>query len=103
MKISFLQSGGFAGLTKSAEIDFDKLSADQGKRFRSLVEESKFFDTPDFERSALPDEEQYTITIATAERTREIRLGRSTIPPALEPLIEYIGQFARFRKKIKSG
>jgi len=99
MKIKFRQTGGFAGLTKSAEINRENLSKEESDMLNSLVEQSKFFEIPEPTPDAAPDIEQYSISIESEGKTREMHLGRSNVPETLKPLIKHIAQKAKYEKR----
>jgi hypothetical protein len=94
MKIKFWQTGGFAGLTKVAEINSEQVSVKENELLSSLVEQSTFFDIPEPVQQVRPDEEQYTIAIESSGRSRMIHVGRSHLPDELKPLIEYVAKHA---------
>lgn len=100
MKIMFRQTGGFAGLKKSFDVDCDKIPVDEAKFLQSLVDQSGFFDQPEPDRrKVLPDEEQYVIRVEAAGRWRRLPMSRSSVPDNLKPLIEYIAKRAKYEKR----
>lgn len=99
MKILFRQTGGFAGLVKSLRLDFDELSADDRDLVRSLLDASHFFEIPEPAARALPDEEQYSITVDEQERSRTIVVNKSAAPEDLRSLIRYLAKRAAYEKR----
>lgn len=99
MKIKFQQSGGFAGLVKSVEVDCNGLSDEEFGVLKSLVEQAKFFDLPEPDSQTMPDMEQYSISVEAEGRTREMHLSRSTVPKELKPLIKHMAKKAKYEKR----
>ncbi len=99
MKIKFQQSGGFAGLVKSVEVDRNALSDEEFGALKSLVEQAKFFDLPEPGSQTMPDMEQYSISVEAEGRTREMHLSRSTVPKELKPLIKHMAKKAKYEKR----
>lgn len=99
MKIRFRQTGGFAGLVKSIEIDSDEISTEESEFLQSLVDQSKFFNLSGSVQHVMPDEEQYSITVETMARSRSIRTSKSAAPDDLRPLIGYLVKRAKYEKR----
>ncbi len=99
MKIKFQQSGGFAGLVKSIELDRNNLSDEEFGALKSLVEQSKFFDLPEPDPQTMPDMEQYSISVEAGGRSREMHLNQSTLPKELKPLIKHMAKKAKYEKR----
>ena len=104
--IWFERSGGFAGISTSVEIDSKTLSAEEAGELEQLIEQSGFFDfikkdtIPTQELGQGPDQFQYEITIEyKGGEKKTVELNESTIPDSLRPLVNYLTQKARFRKK----
>lgn len=99
MKIKFRQTGGFAGLAKSAEINHKDLSKEESDILNSLVEQSKFFEIPEPTPNAAPDIEQYSISVESEGKTREMHVSRANVPETLKPLIKHIAKKAKYEKR----
>ena len=99
MKIEFRQTGGIAGLVKSADIDSDELSAEDAEVLKSLVDQSGFFSLPEPALRGKPDEEQYSITIEIEGRSRRIYMNKSETPKDLRQLITYLTKLAKYEKR----
>lgn len=99
MKIQFRQTGGFAGLAKSAEIDTDQVAQEEAETVQSLVEQCAFWEVPSPASRSLPDQEQYSITIEAEGRSRTMHLGRSNLPTDLKPLVNYLTKKATYEKR----
>jgi hypothetical protein len=99
VKIKFRQTGGFAGLAKSIEIDCAEIPADEAKFLQSLLDQSGFFDLPEPVQRVMPDEEQYSVTVEAVGRSREMHMNRSSVPDNLKPLIRHIAKRAKYEKR----
>lgn len=99
MKIRFRQTGGFAGLVKSAEIDTEQLPPAEAEQLASLVTQTHFFELPEPRATARPDEEQYTLAIESGGRSRELHLGRLSVPAQLKPLVDQLTKRAQYEKR----
>jgi hypothetical protein len=97
MKITFWQTGGFAGLNKVAEINSEQLSDQECELLSLLVNQSTFFEIPEPVQQVRPDEEQYAITIESSGRSRTLHVGRSQLPDQIKPLIEYVAKRAVYQ------
>ena len=101
MKIEFRQSGGFAGLTRSIEIDLDEITVQEAESLKSLVDRSKFFNLPEPVQRVIPDEEQIFISIEMKGHSRSIFMGKSELPDDLKQLVKYLSKRAKYEKKEK--
>ena len=101
MKIEFKQSGGFTGLTRSIKIDLDKITFQEAESLKSLVNQSRFFNLPEPDHNAIPDEEQIFISVKMTERSRTIYMGKSKLPDDLKPLVKYLSRRAKYDKSEK--
>ena len=99
MKIEFRQSGGFTGLTKFLKIDSDKITAQEEKSLKSLIDQSEFFTLKEPAHRAIPDDEQIFIAIESKGHSRNIFLGKSELPDDLKPLVKYLTKLAKYEKR----
>lgn len=99
MKITFRQTGGFAGLTKSVQLDTDQLPAEDAQRLQALVEQTQFWQRPEPAQRPQPDQEQYAIGVEAKGRSRQMHLGRASMPPDLKPLVDYLAKQATYEKR----
>jgi hypothetical protein len=98
MKIIYRETGGFAGLTKSVEIDLDSLPSEEAAALRSMVEKAKFFTIVQPAEEPMPDAIQRFITVEEPSRSRTIHLSRE-VPVALEPLVKELARRAKYEKR----
>ena len=99
--IWYERSGGFTGISSSVEIDSKLLSPDESEELKQLIDQSDFFnwsknDTIPVE---MPDQFQYTITIEHQGEKRTLEFSDITMPDNMRPLIYYLSQKARSKKK----
>jgi hypothetical protein len=99
MKIKFRQTGGFAGLAKSAEVDVNELPPDAAQAVQAIVEEKPKFSVPAMFRWNKPDEEQYQITVEAPGQSRQLHMTRSSVPAPLKSLVNHLAQQATYEKR----
>ncbi len=99
MKIKFRQTGGFAGLTKSANLEAEQLSENEAGMLRTWIEQANFWSMPNPSGRSLPDQEQYSITIEASGQSRTVRMGRSAVPTELKPLVDFLLAKATYDKR----
>ena len=99
--IWFERSGGFTGISTSVEIDSQLLSPDESKELKQLIDQSDFFKLGknDTIQVSMPDQFQYTITIEQQGEKRTVEFSDSTVPDDMRPLLNYLSQKARTKKK----
>ena len=95
MKITFLQSGGFAGMLKGCTIDTIDLAADQRQELESLVAASGFSESFEQFSSAGRDLRQYEIVIEQHATVQRIVCDDRSVPDAARPLLAFLVARAR--------
>jgi hypothetical protein len=100
MKVKFRQSGGFGGLVRGCEVDTQSLAAPLAKKLESLVQPLLERKTP---KSAAPppgsaDLTNYEIEIEAGGKPLRIVADDLSIPPAVEPLLDYLRKQAKPEK-----
>lgn len=97
MRITYIRSGGFAGVQLRATVDEDALSPREAARFRSLVEGADWSRLP--ERLAAetkqPDRLQHELTFAAGGQSRTVRIDEAAVTPPLRALLEWLSGQAR--------
>ena len=90
MRIHFERSGGFAGITLTADLDSDQLSTAQAANLTELVDQADFFNQPKKPKASSrgADQFQYKIRVETPSKSHEIQLGDGNVPPKLKPLVD---------------
>ncbi len=101
MKVTFRQSGGFAGLIRGAALDVDKLPAKEAKRLKELISrvdrkkaEAVGSGAPS-RSAAAADVGGYEITIEDAAGTARLTLDDMTMTEELEPLVRFLSDRAK--------
>jgi hypothetical protein len=92
MRITFEQTGGFAGMTITKVFDTSALPEKQAKRLRQLVDAAAFFNLPANLTSdtPYPDSFDYLITVEDEGKQHTVELSESAAPPNLTPLLEWL-------------
>ena len=95
LKVTFEQSGGFAGLVKGCVLDADALPADESAELRRLVASSGLdVSTEDLSRGAR-DRRQLAITIDRGGERVEIVCDDGCTPEGARPLVAFLAARAR--------
>ncbi len=84
-------------------IDTDTLPSTESDRLHRLVDEAGFFNLPTSLKSNAPggDRFQYRVQIEDGERRREVTADESAVPENLQPLLDYLTDWARANQKRK--
>ena len=101
MRIHFERSGGFAGITQTAEVDTDQLPTAAADNMSALVDKADFFNLPKQPKTSSKgaDQFQYKLRVETASKSHEIQFGDGHVPPKLKPLIDQMLEESRKPKK----
>jgi hypothetical protein len=97
MKVTFTQSGGFAGLTKQCALDTAQLGPEQGNELESLVSQSGVLDRPKGPSTAAAtggqghaDGRGYEVVVEDAGRLTHVRLSDSDLGGRTGELIAFL-------------
>ncbi|WP_218081839.1 protealysin inhibitor emfourin [Anthocerotibacter panamensis] len=92
MQISFVRTGGFAGLRQTAQVDVTTLPPDQARQVRAWLAAADFFHLPQTLTAPhpQPDRFQYQITIETDTERHTVRTSEETMPKSLRPLVDWL-------------
>ncbi|GET37419.1 protealysin inhibitor emfourin [Microseira wollei] len=90
MKVTFRQSGGYAGLRMGCEFDTDSLPADEAARLGSLVEQSGIMQAQSGSNPTARDLLNYDLTVETSEGSHHVSFDDMTVPQGVAPLLEYL-------------
>lgn len=94
MLITFIQSGGFAGLVKGCRIDSAQLEQAERAVVEKLVETAAW--TASWQRfSAGRDRLQYDILIEREASTVHVECDDASVPESAKPLVAYLKGRAR--------
>ncbi len=90
MKVSFRQSGGFAGLIRGVDLDTTQMDEDAAQELEALVSASGFVGHKKARTHAARDLVQYEIKIEQDEHVSKCSFDDKTVPPDAQPLIKYL-------------
>src|SRR5882757_6245560 len=90
MKVSFRQSGGFAGLVKGVDLDSSKMAADQGQQLEKLAAASGIQGSTTARSQVARDLMQYDIRIEQNSQVSKLSFDDKTVPPTVQPLLTYL-------------
>ena len=95
MQITFTQSGGFAGLVKTARLDAAALAADDLRRLEALVEASGLTESWERFSDAARDLKQYEIVIDRDAGTIRVCCDERCLTAAMRPLVGFLAERAK--------
>lgn len=97
MRISFLRTGGFAGLKLQANFEPGALAPEVEEEVRRLADQAGFFDLPDelTARSPGADRFGYQISIEDGDRSHAVRIAEAAAPPPLKALLDRLTKLAQ--------
>lgn len=92
MRISFERSGGFAGMTRTTNIDTANLAPNEANQVSQLVNQASFFELPQLITCATSqsDRFEYTLTVEDNGKQHAVTVNESAIPSNLKPLIDWL-------------
>ena len=99
MKITFRQSGGYAGLTKGCEIDTELLSSEEAQELKSLVAQTGILEAQSKQSPNVADAFNYLIIIETIERTHQVSFDELSLPREVIPLIDFLEERSDYIKR----
>lgn len=92
MKVTLVQSGGFAGLRVGKIADGDALPAGDAEKLKDLVQAAGFFDLD--ERIGLPpkhaDRFQYRIGVEDGDRQKSVLVAEEALTEPLKALVRWL-------------
>ena len=88
-RISFRQSGGFAGLIRGCDLDFDELPAAAAAALTTLLERRPSAE-PASRSAPHPDAFQFSLRVQDETGEREGPLSSDEQTPAIDPLLRYL-------------
>ena len=95
LKVTFEQSGGFAGLLKGCVLDADALPADESAELRRLVASSGLDVSREELSRGARDRRQIAITIDRGGERVEIVCDDGSTPEGARPLVAFLAARAR--------
>jgi hypothetical protein len=103
VKIEFCRTGGIAGTRLTATLDTTKLPLREAARLRRLLSAACFFDQPPSLKSSTSgaDRFQYLVTVEEGDRRKKVEIDESCVPRTFQPLIDYLLDSCRARRRAK--
>ena len=90
LRITYRQSGGYAGLFRGCTIDAAALKAAEAKALGRLVQAAALAQMKSAKTEGIPDLLVHDLSIQTDAGTRELSFDDLTLPEALRPLVEFL-------------
>jgi hypothetical protein len=100
-RIKFERTGGFAGIRLAADVNVDALPEEQSHTISELLHQMDFQELPAnmMDKSNMPDQFTYTITVQTKKWEHTVVTGESSAPEKMQELIELLNRLARTQKR----
>jgi hypothetical protein len=95
MRVTFVQSGGFAGVTRHCVLDTSTMSADDARTLEGLVAKVDAHQSREVRSRSARDEEEYAITIDTGAAPVTLVHDQSTVPAEAKALVGYLKKRAK--------
>lgn len=95
MRLAFERRGGFAGTRLRAEVDTADLSTGERERVEGWLRDAGFYALPARLAGAAPDRFVYRLSADGPEGAHAVEADEAALPPALEPLVEWLTGRAR--------
>ena len=92
------RSGGFAGITITAEVASETLSAKEAKELKELVEKAFPLDQPKKKKATMPDQFNYEFVIEDGDKLRTYVVTDESINNDMRALSKWIIATAQKRK-----
>jgi Emfourin len=102
LKLTVVRGGGFAGLSRQAELSSDALPPAEATKLSELVEGAGLLGepAPREEPPAHPDEMSYEVSIEHEGRAQTLRFTEQTLPESVRSLIAWIDSRPEQRKSV---
>ena len=86
----------------TATLDSESLPPEEADRLRRLIAATSFFEqAPRHSRIGGADRFQYEVTVEDGDRIKKVEMDEPSVPEAFRPLLDYLIDSARTRRKIK--
>jgi hypothetical protein len=96
MQIHFERTGGFAGLRMTCTLDTSALPPEEVQALQAELKAADFFKLPaEVENPGQADRFTYQIGVKEAGKQHTIRVGETSMPASLHPLVEHLTTLAR--------
>jgi hypothetical protein len=95
MRVTFIQSGGFAGAIKHCTLDTETMGAEDARALEELIANADVSASREVRSRSGRDLEEYQISIATGDKRVTVVQDQSTLSPHLKALVGYLKKCAR--------
>ena len=92
LKVRYVQSGGFAGLTRAATIDASTLAPAAAAVVKRLVKAAPLSKLKTVKSEGVADLVHHDFTIETDTGTHHLSFDDLTLPTALKPLVTFLAR-----------
>lgn len=99
MKVTFHQSGGFAGLTKTCRLDSEQMPEAEAATLRALVQQSNLAEQLVHHSPTARDVHRYDVTIDSDGQTRRLSVDDHTLSENIRPLIHFLQHHATIQPR----
>ena len=90
MRVSFRQSGGFAGLIRGCELETAAMPSEEADRLSTLVRRCLEGEAPAENEGDSRDEMSYEIVIEEEGLPLRLAFSDRGVPPSTRPLLEFL-------------
>lgn len=90
MRVSFRQSGGYAGLVRGCDLATAAMPSEEADRLSSLVKRCLEGEVPTKKEGEARDEISYEIVIEEEGLPRRLAFSERGVPPSTRPLLEFL-------------
>ncbi len=98
MFIRYTQTGGFAGLTKSLEIDTVDLPPSEAADVYKLVDESHWRELPLQSGRSFTDAQYYSVELRDDKDTRSFAFTDGSVPESFQGLLGWLRDHSVYEK-----
>lgn len=99
MKVTYHQSGGFAGLTKACQLDSEQMPEAEATTLQALVEQSNLTEKLSSHSPKARDVHRYDVTIDSDGQTRRLSVDDHTLSENIRPLIRFLQRYATIQPR----
>jgi len=92
LKITYHESGGYAGLFRGAKLDADQLPAAEARKLRQLVEKAGLAKVASARSEGIPDLVLHNLEVETDAGKFKLSFDDITLPDSIRPLIEFLAK-----------
>jgi len=95
MKVTFRQSGGYAGLSRGCELDSATMSRTEAAKLERLVEKSRGAAAGTTSKPGARDLTSYRVTVETDKGSHQLEFDDLTVPAEATDLLAYLQRCAK--------